>query len=187
MTRTKLFMALAVAVALVAAVVALSAARTSQRADAPQVPAIDSTTQGSGKAGGTVAAFTTEDIDGRAVRITRGKPGALFFFAGWCGSCIAEAAALADLQRELGSKVAITAISPDPTDSVEAIRRFRKQVGTPRYPFVWDATGKLATQFAVQALDTTIVYDADGKVVFRDSTPTDVDALRAAFSQAGVQ
>jgi len=82
-----------------------------------------------------------KDIDARTVRVGRGKPGALFFFAGWCGSCLSEAKALDQVQRALGSRVTITAISPDPSDSPEAIRRFRQQVGNPRYSFVSDSAG----------------------------------------------
>jgi thiol-disulfide isomerase/thioredoxin len=187
MNRRNLFISLAVAVALVTAVAALSAGRAPEHANTLQVSVIDPTTQDSGKVGGEVAAFTAKDVDGRAVRVSTSKPGALFFFAAWCGSCVAEAAALDRVERELGSQVAITAISPDPSDSTNAIRRFRERVGTPRYAFVWDSTGKLGTQFHVRALDTTIVYDANGKVVFRDSAPTDLDTLRAAFLKAGAQ
>ncbi len=185
--RRSLLIGLAVVLALVAAVAAVSAGKASERADAPRVSASEPARQGSGEIGGKVTAFTVKDIDGRSVRVRTDKPGALFFFAGWCGSCIPEASALGDVQRELGSRVAITAISPDPSDSAAAIRRFRRQAGNPRLSFVWDSSGTLGTQFAVRALDTTIVYDAQGKVVFRDAAPTEVATLRAAFRRAGVQ
>lgn len=185
--RRNLLIGLVALVALVAAVAAISSGRTPAPSDAPRVTANGPTGRGSGETGGNVAAFTAKDIDGRTVQVSTGKPGALFFFAGWCGSCIPEAQALDRVQRELGSRVAITAIDLDPSDSVESIRRFQRQVGAPRYPYIWDSTGKLGTRFAVRALDTTIVYDATGKVVFRDSAPTDVQTLRAAFGKAGVR
>lgn len=185
--RRNLLFGLGVFVALVAAVTAISAGKTSERANAPQLSASEPTGRGSGEARGEVAAFTAKDVDGRTVRVRTGTPGALFFFAGWCGSCIPEAKALDRVERTLGSRVAITAIDSDPSDSIESIRRFQQQVGTPRYSFVWDSSGKLGAQFAVLALDTTIIYDAKGKVVFRDAAPTDVETLRAAFRQAGVQ
>ncbi|MCA1703343.1 MAG: TlpA family protein disulfide reductase [Actinobacteria bacterium] len=131
--RLNLLIGLGLLVALVAAVAAVSADKDSKRADAPE---LSSTEQGSGEVGGKVAAFTAKDIDARTVRVGRGKPGALFFFAGWCGSCLSEAKALDQVQRALGSRVTITAISPDPSDSPEAIRRFRQQVGNPSYSFV---------------------------------------------------
>ena len=185
--RRNLVIALAVIVALVAAVSAVSAGKKSGAAgSAVSVSGSPAESSGTGEEGSAIAAFTAQDVDGRRVKVDVGKPGALFFFAGWCGSCLVEAAALGDVQRELGTRVAITAISPDPSDSKSAIRSFRRNAGGPRYPFVWDSAGTLGKQFAVQALDTTIVYDKTGKVVFRDAAVTDVETLRAAFRKAGV-
>ncbi len=188
--RRNVTIALGVLIGLVAAVAVISASKsTTQPAGAPVALGESSsdTATGKGELGSRVAAFTAEDIDGRAVQVRAGKPGALFFFAGWCGPCIVEASALGRVERALGGRVDITAISPDPSDSIEAIRRFRRNAGSPRYAFVWDSAGTLGTQFAVRALDTTIVYDRDGKVVFRDAAVTDVKTLRDAFRRAGVQ
>jgi len=55
-------------------VAALSAGKASERA-AP-APAIEPTAQSSGETGDKLAAFTTQDIDGRAVRVA-GGPAAL--------------------------------------------------------------------------------------------------------------
>lgn len=190
--RRKLSVVLVVLTVLIAAVAAVSAGQKSQRAGGQPIslspPASGDQTSGrQGEPGSRLAAFRTEDIDGRPVQLRPGKPGALFFFAGWCGSCVVEASALDRVERDLGRRVDIAAISPDPSDSLEAIRRFRRNAGYPRYPFVWDSAGTLATQFAVRALDTTIVYDRDGTVVFRDAAVTDVKTLREAFRKAGIQ
>ena len=189
MMRRNVLIGVAVLAALVAAV---SMAKPGNQDQSPPVAVIESpgrgagSEAGSGEQGSTIGAFTAEDIDGRPVEVGAGKPGALFFFAGWCGSCIAEARALDRVHRELGGRVAVTAISPDPSDSVEAIRTFRRNVGSPNYPFIWDSRGSLGAQFAVRALDTTIVYDASGNVVFRDAAVSDAATLKAAFRKAGV-
>ncbi len=190
--RRNLTVALVVLIALIAAVAAVSAGQKSQRAGGQPIslspPASGDPTSGrQGEPGSRLAAFRAEDIDGRPVQLGPGKPGALFFFAGWCGSCVVEASALDRVERALGPRVDIAAISPDRSDSVEAIRRFRRNAGYPRYPFVWDSAGTLSTPLAIRALDTTIVYDRDGKVVFRDAAVTDVKTLRDAFRRAGVQ
>ena len=187
--RRNLVIGLAVLAVLVVAVSAVSTVKRNEQIQSPQV-AVDASvgtgsTAGSGEPGSTIATFTAEDVDGRPVEVAHGEPGALFFFAGWCGSCMAEAEALDRVQREFDGRVTVTAISPDPSDSVEAIRRFRRNVGSPEYPFVWDSRGALGTQFAVRALDTTIVYDAKGKVVFRDAAISDAATLKAAFRKAG--
>ncbi len=191
--RRNLLIGLAVLVALVASVAAISANKKTDQAGQPQValaePA-DGQTAGEtsdGEPGSTIAPFSARDVDGRRVQVGAGKPGALFFFAGWCGPCQIEARALGRVQAEFGSRVAITAVSPDPSDSVAAIRLFRRNSGGPSYPFVWDSAGALGRQYAVRALDTTIVFDKAGNVVFRDAAVTDVDTLRAAFRKAGVR
>lgn len=186
--------ALGALVLLVASVSVISATRPKQDIAPSAAGAVTGTTSvrtpdqvGHGEPGSTVAPFSVKDIDGRGAGVRAGTPGALFFFASWCGSCLPEAKALGQLQRDFGSRVAITAISSDPTDSAATIAEFRRQVGNPPYAFVSDAAGTLATQFAVRALDTTIVYDAKGRVVFRDAAPTDANTLQAAFAKAGVK
>ncbi len=191
--RRNLLIGLAVLVALVASVAAISAGKATDQAGRPQVsltqPADGQSLSetSDGEPGSTIAPFSARDVDGRRVQVGAGKPGALFFFAGWCGSCQIEARALGRVQAELGSRVAITAVSPDPSDSLAAIRLFRRNSGGPSYPFVWDSAGALGRQYAVRALDTTIVFDKAGNVVFRDAAVTDVDTLRAAFRKAGVR
>lgn len=120
------------------------------------------------------------------MKVPAGKPGALYFMAGWCGSCLPEAVALGKLERGLGDRISVLAVSPDPSDSVSAIRQLRAAAGNPRYPFAWDQQGTLARALDVRALDTTPVYDARGKVVYRDAAPTDLATLKAAFRKAGV-
>jgi thiol-disulfide isomerase/thioredoxin len=126
------------------------------------------------------------DIDGHSVSVpTTGKPGAVWFFAGWCGECLPVGRTLGQVQAQLGSRVSITGISPDPSDSESALRSFRQQDGSPRFPFIWNSTGSLGQQYAVTALDTTLVYDTRGTIVYRGVSP-DLASLQAAFRRAGV-
>jgi thiol-disulfide isomerase/thioredoxin len=104
----------------------------------------------------------------------------------WCGSCLSEAAALDQLRDRFGDGVSVLAVSSDPTDSEAAPRKFRVAAGDAGYPFAWDREGALARRLAVTALDTTLVHDADGKVVFRDAGPTDAATLQSALSKAGL-
>jgi peroxiredoxin len=113
------------------------------------------------------------------------KPAAVFFMAGWCGTCIPEAQALAAIDKEFGDRVAIVAVSADPTDSPAALRRFADAAGA-RYGFVHDNNGALTTAFGVRSLDTTVVVDSEGRIVFRDAGPTDQATLRRALSRAGL-
>lgn len=135
---------------------------------------------------GDVGSFTVADIDGSRVHRPGGRPGVLFFMAGWCGSCIPEAEALAALKDEHGEAIEVLAISIDPSDSVEGIRSFIEVAGASSYPFHWDREGRLTRRYDVRALDTSLVYDPRGRIVFRDAAPTGREALEAALRKAGL-
>lgn len=139
-----------------------------------------------GSAVGDVApGFEVRTTAGGSFALPAGKPAVLFFMAGWCATCFPEATALENLNEELGDRIAILGVSPDPTDSLAAIRDFAGQADA-SYGFVHDSDGTLASALGVRSLDTTVVVDADGRIVWRDSVPTSEAALRDALAQAGV-
>ncbi len=183
-----------VAVAAVAVLVIVSSMRSTsggggsaQVTEAPAASAsVTGSSSGSGQVGERLASFELTSIDGEPVKVPAGKPGAVFFMAGWCGSCIPETKALSQVMDRFGGRISVLAVSPDPSDSVSALRQFRAAAGDPRYPFAWDQQGTLARAWVVSALDTTLVYDRRGKVVFRDGVPTDAETLEKAFVKAGV-
>ena len=104
--------------------------------------------------------------------------------AGWCGTCIPEAAALDRVERDLGDRVAILGVDADPSDSLDSLQRFVDTVGA-RYGFVFDGDGTLTQALGVRSLDTTVVVDAAGRIVFRDAGPTNEATLRDALARAG--
>ncbi len=180
--------ALSVAV-LAASVVAATTRSTSPGPSGNGSGTVEFTTSaggGSGQVGERLTRFSLASIDGAQVSAPAGKPGVLFFMAGWCGSCLPEAEALDQVRDRFGDRLSLLAVSSDPTDSEAALRKFRVAAGDTGYPFAWDRDGALARRFAVTALDTTLVYDADGKVVFRDAGPTDQATLRSALEKAGL-
>lgn len=142
------------------------------------------TRPGGGRVGDTAPQFTTGTTTGTTFALPAGKPAVVFFMAGWCGSCFPEAQALAAVNKQMGDKVAILAVSPDPSDSIGALKDFAKQAGA-SYGFAHDNTGALAQALGVRSLDTTVVTDSAGKIVFRDGVPTDEATLRSALTKAG--
>jgi peroxiredoxin len=140
---------------------------------------------GGGDPGEQAPQFTATTTAGTQFSLPAGKPAVVFFMAGWCTSCYAEAQALARIEQQHGDKVSILAVSPDPSDSLAAIRRFAEQVGA-EYGFAHDVTGTLAQALGARSLDTTVVVDAAGRVVYRDGHPTDEATLRTALAQAGL-
>jgi thiol-disulfide isomerase/thioredoxin len=181
MTRRQLVIGAVVLAALVGAVAAVSAGRHR----AGSAFAARGQVSGNGAVGSTIGRFRGRDIDGRVLTIASGKPGVLLFIAGWCGDCLPDAVLLGRVAEQYGSRINAVAVSPDPSDSVGALRRFRHNAGSPRYPFVWDRDGSLARPLRVSALDTTLVYDARGRVVYRGVAP-DGPTLRGALRRAGV-
>jgi len=53
----------------------------------------------------------------------------------------------------------------------DTLRAFTEAVGA-RYGFVHDTTGLVTAAFTVNSLDTTVVVDKTGRIVYRDAAPT---------------
>lgn len=146
----------------------------------------DAGTAGDGSGGrGRVAPLELTTLEGQRLSLPGGRPGALFLTVSSCLSCIPSGQALGELKAELGDRVDAVWIGIDPTDPPEQVRARRESMGDPPYPFAIDRSGTLANRFAVQALGTTIVYDADGRIVAELIEPGK-DQLLAAFREAGV-
>ncbi|MGH2655501.1 MAG: peroxiredoxin family protein [Actinomycetota bacterium] len=130
--------------------------------------------------------FTLTTLDGETFSLgaQRGRPVVLFFMAGWCATCIPEAQALGRIHEELGDRVRILAVSIDPTDTPEQIRGFIEAAGNPAYPFAHDQTGRMARAYDVLALDTTVIIDGRGRIVYRDSYVSPEEHLRAGLDVA---
>jgi cytochrome c biogenesis protein CcmG, thiol:disulfide interchange protein DsbE len=101
----------------------------------------------------------------------RGKPVVLNFWATWCPPCIQEMPSLVQLQKQLGDKVTILAVSEDDDDNaykqfvkdhnidlltVRDTKRNNELYGTFKFPetFVIDKDGKIVRKF-IGAADWT--------------------------------
>ena len=102
----------------------------------------------------------------------RGRPVLLNFWASWCGPCVEEMPSLVQLQKQLGDKVTVLAVSvdSDPNAYQQFVRdhnidlltiRDPKQIsnglyGTFKYPetYVIDKDGKIVRKF-IGAIDWT--------------------------------
>jgi peroxiredoxin len=187
-SRRRWVLIAAVAAALLAATTWISLRGDAGSASqvAPASPdCIELSAQGGRDVGDPAPEFTAPTTNGQDFSLPADKPAVLFFMAGWCVTCYPEAAALARIEQEYGDDVAILAVSPDPSDNVEALRRFADQVDA-RYGFVHDKDGALTAALGVQALDTTVVVNADGTIVYRDGVPTSEPILREALAKAGL-
>jgi thiol-disulfide isomerase/thioredoxin len=131
--------------------------------------------------------FTVPTLDGGTYTLAdqRGKPTIVFFMAYWCGTCIPEAQALARLQQEYGDRISIIALDVDPTSTPEALARFKQAADDGPYTWAFDTDQRVTQVYEVRSLDTTVILDADGRVVYRDAFITPYQTLREALAQIG--
>ena len=108
-----------------------------------------------------------------------GRPTVLYFVAGWCASCIPETQAWGRIVQEVGDRVNVLVISPDPNETEGRLLRFKQLAGVGD-GLLWaiDRGGRLTQALGVVSLDTTIVLDAQGREVYRDGLPTPYSKLR---------
>jgi peroxiredoxin len=124
--------------------------------------------------------FTILTLDGGTFTLAnqRGKPVFIFFMADWCGSCIAEATALAQLQQEVGTKVSIVVVNVDSSATPESLTQFKKAAGNGNYTWAFDTDQTLVVAYQVTSLDTTFILDSDGRIAYRDQIPTPYQILK---------
>ncbi len=138
----------------------------------------DQTQAGAGRTEAGDFAVTT--LDGEEFRLSekRGEAVALFFMAGWCGSCIPEAQSWSKLYSAYKDKgLAILIVSVDPNDTKETIEGFRQAGKISPLPWAIDETGEVSRSLDIRALDSTVIIDREGRISYRDSAPTPHETL----------
>ncbi len=133
---------------------------------------------GSGKEQAPNFALTT--LDGKQFNLAgqRGKVVALYFMAGWCGSCVPESQSWSKLYPAYKDKgLALLIISVDPNDTPQTIEGFRQAGKIGPLPWAIDKTGDVSRSLDIQALDSTVIIDREGRIAYRDSAPTPYETL----------
>ena len=159
-------------------------------ADAPAQASVEPGEADRSRAGTPAPDVAFEDPEGQPVRLSdfRGKPLLVNLWATWCAPCVAEMPTLDALAGREEGRLQLLTISEDlkGRDKVEAFlgeRRFRHLEG-------WlDPQMELMTAMGVATLPTTILYDAQGREVWRvtgaeDWTGEEAAALLSEVSPA---
>jgi thiol-disulfide isomerase/thioredoxin len=121
------------------------------------------------KAGESIPAITVANPDGNSLELaTIGKPVLLNLWATWCAPCKVEMPLLDNLAGELGDEVRVLTVSQDIRDPEIVVPAFFEQEGFKNLEPWLDTKSDLGMELADGGLlPTTVLYDADGKEVFR--------------------
>jgi thiol-disulfide isomerase/thioredoxin len=120
-------------------------------------------------AGDPMPDFTFTDPDGKELSLTglQGKPVLLNLWATWCAPCVVEMPMLDDLAGEYSGKVRVVTVSQD-MKGAELVAPFFAEKGFKHLEPWLDTKSDLAFHYEGGAvLPTTILYDAQGKEVWR--------------------
>lgn len=115
--------------------------------------------------------FTITDPD-HTVSLSqlRGKPVVLNFWASWCGPCVEETPSLVELQRELGDRVTVLAVSEDQDEAAykQFIRDHNVNLLTVR-----DTTRSTNELYGTFKFPETFIIDRNGKIIRKFIGPAD--------------
>ena len=122
-------------------------------------------------AGTAAPALAFQGPDGQPTRLSafRGRPLLVNLWATWCGPCIVEMPsldALAQRQTE-GQGLQILAISQDSSDGRNKVTRFFAARNFQRLQPYLDSEMGLMFGLGLDTLPTTILYDSQGREVWR--------------------
>ena len=141
------------------------------------------------KAGTPAPDTAFEDPDGEPASLAdfRGKPLLVNLWATWCAPCIAELPTLDALAQREGDKLQVLTISQD-LDGREKIEAFFGERGYKALDTWLDPDMELMGALGVSQLPTTILYDAQGREVWRylgdeDWTSAEAKALIAEAAE----
>ncbi|MCL4732899.1 TlpA family protein disulfide reductase [Patescibacteria group bacterium] len=143
----------------------------------PLAPSVSGADQAPGP---VIPEVTLPTLDGGQVNLLndRGEVTVLFAMSYWCITCVPEAQALAQLNEEYEAKgLKVVVIDVDEV-SPENLQTFIDLVGENRLTWAFDPEVQFMRRFNVQALDTTIIVDAEGREVYRDIRSTPYNVLR---------
>jgi len=110
----------------------------------------------------------------------RGHAAAVVFFATWCGDCHKEAAAVARFARsELGRGRVIAVDYSDGGDWRAFVRDYDWS-----FPVFGDRNGTLGEAYRIEALPTTVIIDAKGRIVQTSARVQTVASLTSELAAA---
>jgi thiol-disulfide isomerase/thioredoxin len=129
-----------------------------------------------------------EDGEGQPVRLSvfRGRPVLVNLWATWCGPCVVEMPALDALAAREGPELEVLTVSQD-SDGRQKVTDFFAAHHFQRLEPYLDSQMGLMRALGLDTLPTTILYDGEGREVWRMTGMADWRGERAArlIAEAG--
>ncbi len=118
--------------------------------------------------GAALPDFTFSDPSGKKVRTLdlKGKPLLINLWATWCGPCVLEMPTLDALAAAKAGKMTVLTVSQD-MNQAAAVDAFFKQRKLAHLAPWLDPENALSDHYNTGVLPTTVLYDAEGKEVWR--------------------
>lgn len=119
-------------------------------------------------AGTPAPAFTFQDESGQPTTMAafRGKPTLVNLWATWCAPCIVEMPSLDALAAREGDALNVVALSQD-LNGRELVTQFFAQRNFRHLEANLDPDMRFMTEMRLDTLPTTILYDSEGREVWR--------------------
>ena len=118
--------------------------------------------------GSRMPEFALKDPAGKVLRSADllGKPVLINLWATWCGPCVLEMPMLDSLAGEDGGSLRVITVSQDIKGAEKVTPFFEKNKYAHLEPWL-DPDNQLSIHYATGILPTTILYDKDGREVWR--------------------
>ena len=131
-------------------------------------------------AGTAAPAVRFEDPEGRPASLAefRGRPLLVNLWATWCAPCVIEMPSLDRLAEQESEGVEVLALSQD-LDGRDKVAEFFSARGFRRLEPYLDGDMAMMTALRIGTLPTTILYDAEGREVWRMTGMAEWDGDRA--------
>lgn len=129
--------------------------------------------------------FVINTVDGQEISLKKslkqGKPTVIYFTASWCPMCAKNWPSLSEVYPEYKDKLNFVAISIDPTDDAEVMRKLAKERDITFPVAAGDA--QLMLDFGVKAQATTVGVDKKGEIYFKKRAVLSSEEYRQMFDK----
>ena len=112
-----------------------------------------------------------------SIQEVNGKPAMIYFFATWCGSCIAHMPELVALKEKHGENVELVLLDLDATETPEQVREFKDKYYK-REDAHWlidDKRNTVSLKYRVEGTSYAYLVDSQGVLVSSAYSPSNED------------